>query len=101
SGGGRRRGGLRVARPARGEHEGERECDSEDSYETHTSPIPNVLGTDARALQVRQVETQIRVLDAAVDLEDLPGDERRSGRRQVQGGDGDVVHLAEALQRRT
>src|SRR5690348_14224783 len=41
-------------------------------------------------------DRQLRVLDAAVDLEDLAGDPRGGGRRQVDDARGNVVDLAEA-----
>jgi len=47
-----------------------------------------------RWLQIWEMKVEVDGLEAAVDLEHLPGDEARRVRRQVQRGDCDVIDRA-------
>src|SRR5690606_13167630 len=62
--------------------------------------LSSATGSDGARLQVGQGDPQVRVLDAAVDLDDLAGDEAAGVRAQPHGGAGDVLGVAEPAQRR-
>src|SRR5882757_10490612 len=62
-------------------------------------PIAATLMAMASSSQVRDGQVEVREGEATVDLERLAGQEAACGGREIDGGSGDVLRIAEPTHR--